>query len=128
MRFNRSAFIMAAAALVAAPAFALDVNVGINVPGVAVPAPPPVYVPAPQRPSDAAATRADFAILSGRSGGEFASVVLDETSGRGSWHVLGTFPVGQSGVAVRLTNEGATRSAADRLGVSQVRASCMAQP
>ncbi len=38
---------MAAAALIAAPAFAVDVNVGINVPGVAVLAPPPVYVPAP---------------------------------------------------------------------------------
>ena len=51
MRFNRSAFIIAAAALAAAPTFAADVSigVGINLPGVAfpVPAPPPVYLPAP---------------------------------------------------------------------------------
>lgn len=51
LRFNRSAFIMVVAALVAAPTFAADVSVGvgINLPGVAfpVPAPPPVYVPAP---------------------------------------------------------------------------------
>ena len=83
-----------------------------------------VYVPASDDPSDSAASAALYYILGGRNGSAFASFVVDQTSNRGAWKVVGTFPLNQSGVAVRLTNQGVSATPAARLAVTQVRATC----
>jgi hypothetical protein len=83
-----------------------------------------IYIPEGDQPSDAAAVDAQFAVLDGRSGQPFASFVVDQTRDRGAWKVVGSFPTGQGGIAVRLTNQGVPSSSHARLAVTQVRVTC----
>jgi hypothetical protein len=84
-----------------------------------------VYGPKSDRQQDSAARAAQFSVLAGRGGAPMASVALDQTVDRGSWKTLGTFPVSQNGIALRLGNRGVPGASGDRLAVSQVRASCV---
>jgi hypothetical protein len=83
-----------------------------------------VYLPAPEDPLDVAATAAKFFVLAGRSGGQFASFVLNQTAERGAWKQVGTFPTNQSGIALRLVNQGLPIPATARLAVTQVKVDC----
>jgi hypothetical protein len=83
-----------------------------------------VYLPVPPAAGDAGATTAQYTVLSGRSGGTVATFTVDQTVRPGSWYVLGRFPVGTGGIAVRLVNAGVPAAPADRLAVTQARASC----
>jgi hypothetical protein len=53
-----------------------------------------------------------------------AALVVDQTSLRGGWRVFGTYPVSDSGIAVRLVNQGVPANPAARLALTQVRAVC----
>jgi hypothetical protein len=83
-----------------------------------------VYLPASDNPLDSAATAAHFTVQSGRSGGEFADFIMDQTSARGSWNPVGVFPVSQGGIAVKLVDRGAPANPRARLSVTQVRVTC----
>jgi hypothetical protein len=83
-----------------------------------------IYNPDGEQPTDSAATDAQFAVLDGRNGQQFASFVIDQTRDRGTWKVVGTFPTSQGGLAVRLVNSGVPSSPRARLAVAQVRATC----
>ncbi len=83
-----------------------------------------VYLPNSEHPADSAATAAQFLVTAGRGGGTLASFVLDQTSQRGAWQPVGTFPVSHAGIAVQLVNQGVPVNAAARLAVTQVRVVC----
>ena len=83
-----------------------------------------VYLPASENPLDSAATAAQFLVLSGRNGTEFAQVTIDQTKGRGSWKSVGTFPVNQGGLALEMVNRGAPPNSRARLSATQARVTC----
>ncbi len=83
-----------------------------------------VYLPAPARRQDAAATAVRMTVHSGRGGGALAALVVNQTAAPGTWWVLGSYPVGEAGIAVRTDNQGVPAAAADRLAVTQVLATC----
>jgi hypothetical protein len=83
-----------------------------------------VYLPASERPADSGATAAQFYVLAGRTGTAIASFVVDETAQRGAWKAVGTYPVNQGAIAVRLVNQGVPAAPTARLAVSQVKVVC----
>ncbi len=85
-----------------------------------------VFVPAPQNRQDAAATAAQFRVLTGRTGAQVAGFVLNQTAQPGHWAAMGTFPASDSGIAVELVNRGVPATVASRLAVTQVRVHCTA--
>jgi hypothetical protein len=83
-----------------------------------------VYLPASDNPLDSAATGAQFLVLAGRNGSEFAELTMDQTQDRGSWKSAGTFPVSRGGLALELVNRGAPDNPRARLSATQVRVRC----
>jgi hypothetical protein len=83
-----------------------------------------VYRPAPQQPQAAAATAAQFYVLSGQDGTPLAGFVLDQATDPGSWARAGTFPVSQDGIAVELVDNASPANATGRLAVTQVKVRC----
>jgi hypothetical protein len=85
-----------------------------------------VYQPAPGRARDAGATAARYLVLAGHGGSVVAAVVGNQTTNPGTWQRLGTFPVSERGIAVRLVDRGGAATSGGRLAVTQMRVECSA--
>jgi hypothetical protein len=83
-----------------------------------------VFRPAPQRRQDAAATAAQFNVLSGQGGTPLAGFVVNEAADPGSWATAGTFPVSPDGIAVALVDRGVPTIAGGSLAITQVKVTC----
>jgi translation initiation factor IF-2 len=83
-----------------------------------------VYLPNGDQPADSAATAAQFFVTAGRNGSALAAFTIDETARRGAWQTVGTYPVSQGAIAVKLVNQGVPANPKARLAVTQVRVTC----
>jgi hypothetical protein len=82
------------------------------------------YQPGSLRRPYAAATAAQFYVLSGQNGSPLAGFVVDQRADPGSWAAAGTYPVSPSGIAIELVDGGQRQTPADLLAITQVKVSC----
>ena len=80
----------------------------------------PTSVPRPY----AAATEAQFYVLSGQNGSPLAGFVVDQAADPGSWATAGTYPVSPDGFAVELVDSGQPTTRGALLAITQVKVRC----
>lgn len=83
-----------------------------------------VYVPTPDRATFTPVSAVRYSVLGARGGTEFARFTVDQTKLRGSWVVVGTYPVNRSGIAVSVNTVGHPPTARSMVAVTQVKAAC----
>ncbi|GGK78716.1 hypothetical protein GCM10012284_10760 [Mangrovihabitans endophyticus] len=81
------------------------------------------FVPAPSSTSRPVA-QARYAVLAGSGADAYATFGLDQRAGTGRWTEVGSFPVHEQKIAVRLDAAGNTGAAGSRLAMAQMKVTC----
>ncbi|WP_433349842.1 hypothetical protein [Micromonospora sp. CA-111912] len=83
-----------------------------------------VFVPAPDRAAYRPVARAAYSVLNEPGGAEFARFEVRQDAAEGGWVTGGTWLVGKSGIAVRLSAAGDPPAKRAMLAVAHVRVRC----